>query len=854
MLLFTRFVHNTTPELGSTKHVYLSGVSDYPGLILKPIVDRIQYPQLVLERITMKYLVVIAVIAAAASAEWIDLGLDGLESAQINVIESTGSGMLVEIVTPGIEISQVFTEGNVYHELSIPGSIPNAGGEGHPSIPSISFMAAVPEAGISSITVEEAAWVELGSYTPSPMQPIPADDSYEPVPFTVVPSSYTGSHPADQASWINDGILRGVQLGRFNVAPVSWNADTGLLYAASRMVVRIEFSGSVSIDQRLHSRFWNNTFERTMVNSDILGEPITSISASSAPVKAYTRRQADDITEADLLILAGDDFVDTLMDEFVSKKMEQGYLTALVAAGSWTSTEIKTYIQTAYDTWTIPPSFVLFVGDSGDLPPYVANGMSGDNRYACVDGTDYIADIYNGRMVTGTDNYPAVQDKILKWEFDPLMDSSFWGNALCAGMIQTNGGTVATRWFLYTCEAVRDTYMNIYGKTVAREYVKDTNQSPPYYYRNDLPSAGEEVPSDITWDGNATGILASINSGVFLIQHRDHGGVTGWADPEFYTSDLSGLANGEMTPMVMSVNCLTGKFINDCFAENFFARDNGAVAIVAAVEVSYSYFNDYFCYGVYKSFNDEFTSPPFTYTQPGGNYLGGQALINGKLEMQAAAPFNPYGSWESYAEDEWDLFHWFGDPTMDMRTDVPHSLTVAAPYPLPPGSTSALFNVTDSRGPVENALVCMQHPGGLWVSGLTDTGGAVTLSFEPIGALQDITFMVTAHNALPYEGVINGVGIEDMTGGIVRASVGSPYPNPAASAVSFPMVLAGAGEVSISVYDIMGRTVDTIESGELASGSHSLVWNVSEVPQGIYMARIAGPGGRVENRRIVVAR
>ncbi|MCK5786341.1 MAG: T9SS type A sorting domain-containing protein, partial [Candidatus Sabulitectum sp.] len=479
---------------------------------------------------------------------------------------------------------------------------------------------------------------------------------------------------------------------------------------------------------------------------------------------------------------------------------------------------------------------------------------SGDNRYCCVDGSDYMADILNGRFVTGTNNYPGVEDKILKWEFDPLMDSSFWNNGLCAGMLQALGGTVADRWFCFTCETVRDTYQDIYGKTFVREYVKDTSAAPPYYYRSDLPSAGQMIPSDIVWDGDAAGILSSINSGVFLVQHRDHGGVNGWGDPAFYISDLAGLTNGEKTPIVMSINCLTGQFVNNCFAENFFARDNGAVAVVAAVEVSYSYFNDYFCYGVYKSFNDQYTSPPFTYTEPGGNYMGGQALINGKLEMQAAAPYNPYGSWESYAEDEWDLFQWFGDPTMDMRTDLPHSLTVSAPFNLPSGSSSAVFTVAEADGPVEGAMVCMQHTTGLWVSGVTNASGTVTLTFDPIGSLNDITYMVTAHNALPYEGVINGVGIEDTATGIVIASAGSPFPNPATSSITFPITLDGAGNVFITVFDIAGRSAGSVSSGNLEAGSHAIVWDVTEVPQGIYIARITSPDGSVNTRRVVIAR
>jgi len=804
----------------------------------------------------MKFILLSALLfTAVAAAEWIDFGVDGFLAAELTVIEATPSEILVEIVVPGMEVNRIVNDGTVYHELSIPGMIPNSAGEGHPSIPSMSFLAAVSDAGVSTITIEHAAWIELGLYNPSPLQPIPSDNSYEAIPFTVVPSSYVGIHPLQQTSWVSDGVLRGVDVGRINISPLRWDAENGMLYAAPRMLVRIGLGGSISIEQRLHSRFWDSTFRKYLVNADVLGSPVRTVSsADNHPVKADNRREADDITAADFLILAGDDFVDTMMDAFIAQKTEQGFLTALVAAGSWSQVEIKDYVQNAYDNWTIPPSFVLFVGDSGDLVPYTMNSMSGDNRYCCVDGSDYMADIYNGRFVTGTNNYPAVEEKILRWEFDPLMDSSFWNSGLCTGLLQANGGTVATRWFLFTCETVRDTYQNIYGKSFAREYVNDTSQPPPYYYRNDLPSAGQQIPLDIVWDGNAAGILESMNQGVFIVQHRDHGEVTGWSDPSFHTSDLSNLDNEEKTPMVMSMNCLTGQFTSNCFSENLFARQGGAVAVIAAVEVSYSYFNDYFCYGIYKSFNDEYTSPPFSYTEPGGGYLGGQALINGKLEMQAAAPYNPYGSWESYAEDEWDLFQWFGDPTMDMRTDLPHTITVDHTYYLPSGSTSAFFNISDAYGPVEGAMVCVMHDSGLWVSGVTDGSGSVSLGFEPLGDLNDITFMVTAHNALPCEGLINGVGIGELTSGIITASAGRPYPNPASSSIYFPVTLNGAGIVNITLFDIAGRTLNAVAYGELNAGTHILEWDVTETPQGIYMARITDGQGSVSSHRIVVAK
>lgn len=800
-------------------------------------------------------LLFLVLFLAPARAEWHDFGTVDASFARVAVLEATTGGMLLEVSVPGVDIAPVMMNGTIFHHIEVPGGTPAALETGAPMIPSLGFLAAIPETGGVQIVVEDANWIDLGVVNPYPMQPIPADNSYEPIPFTINTGYYdSGIHPSHEAAVVVDGVLRGVTIGRFNIAPFRWDASTGLLRAASRMRVRVTFDAALTVDRRLYSRFWEPTFRSCLVNSDVLGEPERSISADPLPVIATNPREAMEIDAADLLIIAGDDFADTMMSEFVSRKTAQGYLTAVVAAGSWTTAQIKSYIQNAYDNWSIPPSFILFVGDAPELPPYYANGMYGDNRYCCVDGGDYLADIYNSRFTTPTSHYPIAEAKVLKWEFDPLMDESFWGNALTAGMIQTEGGTVATRWFLFTLETVRDTYMNIYGKTVQREYVKDTTQPPPYYYRSDLPSAGQMVPSDIVWDGNAAGITSAINNGVFLVQHRDHGSVSGWADPPYTTSNLSSLTNGDKTPMVMSTNCQTGQFIENCFAENLFRMQGGAVGVIAAVQVSYSYFNDYVTYGLYKAFNDEYTSPPFTYTEPGGNYLAAQALMCSKLEMQAAAPFNPYGSWTSYAEDEWDLFHWFGDPTMDLRTEVPTANTVGAPFTLPAGSAQATFTVNGASGPVEGALVCMMHPDGLWASGLTDASGSVTLSFDPIGALNDITWMVTSHNTLPLEGVVNGVGIGEASAGVMRFSISQPRPNPASGMVWFPVSTPDGGVLEVTVFDTAGRVVAVVHEGEVTAGSHTLSWNTEGVPQGVYLVRVSTPSGNAATTRLVIAR
>ena len=808
----------------------------------------------------MKYilLIIIFTLAFSVSAEWVDFGIDG-SAAHLTLLESSATGMILELEIPGVELISETVNGVEYTHFNIPACTPTSEGEGCPTLPKVSFMAAIPENANINIIMEAGEVISLGEHTPYPMQPFLLENSNV-AEFTVSPEFYTGVvFPEEHVLVDITGILRGINTGRFSIIPFIYNGETGEVTVTPRMRIEIDFGGAVSVDRRLYSRFWRNTFRQNLINWEILGEPEMSVTSDlSRPAIARTREQAKYIDEADLLIMAGDDFFDTMIDDFITAKHNQGFITAAVAAGSWTSTEIKDYIQNAYDTWPIPPSFILFVGDDADITPYTSSptGIDTDNRYCCVDGSDWIADIFHGRFVTPTDFYEIVEDKILKWEFDPLMDEDFWNNALCAGMLETGGGTVSTRWFCFTLESVRDTYLNI-GKTVEREYVKDTSAPPPYYYRDYLPSAGQMVPADIVWDGSTSGIINSINSGVFLAQHRDHGSQSGWSHPSFTISDLSSLTNGEKTPMVFSFNCSTGLFVGGtCFAEVMFRMDGGAVMVVAANGGSFSYFNDYMVYGMYYAFNDEFTSPPAPYTFPQGNYLAGQSMMCGKLEMQEAAPYNPYSY--DLSEETWDLFHIFGDPTMDMRTEVPVPLIVAAPAELPVGTTEATFTVSIADGPVDGAMVCLRKEDeDLYASGLTDATGTVVLTFDPITIASNAPWMSTAHNTLPEEGIILGPGGVGEESGTAITAFGLPYPNPCSGRMSFPVSLASSGNVDIDIFDITGRLVHTISSGTLESGEHSLIWNGRiedrTAPAGIYMVRLKGDN-LTETYRVVLTR
>jgi len=84
------------------------------------------------------------------------------------------------------------------------------------------------------------------------------------------------------------------------------------------------------------------------------------------------------------------------------------------------------------------------------------------------------------------------------------------------------------------------------------------------------------------------------------------------------------------------------------------------------------------------------------------------------------------------------------------------------------------------------------------------------------------------------------------------------FPNPALDRTTFSFSLPVQGRVSLEVYDLRGRRVAVLEDGELAPGSHQIVWNGRDtaggaVASGVYQARLRAQG-RVLTQRVNIIR
>jgi hypothetical protein len=78
--------------------------------------------------------------------------------------------------------------------------------------------------------------------------------------------------------------------------------------------------------------------------------------------------------------------------------------------------------------------------------------------------------------------------------------------------------------------------------------------------------------------------------------------------------------------------------------------------------------------------------------------------------------------------------------------------------------------------------------------------------------------------------------------------LGAAYPNPFNAVVTIPFALPRASEVRLSVYDLHGREVAVLVSGELSAGQHSVQWNGINAASGLYFIRLRTPNGVLSSK------
>jgi len=619
----------------------------------------------------------------------------------LNLINASGTELLIEYSVHEISLEEIEVNGNKMIKPIIAGSIlPNDAGM--PDLPGYGRYFAIPTDAKVELEILSTRKEIIKNVDIVPAPRIPLDTETGPLEYTQNMEVYSTSsfYPEAPVTLSDITEIRGVDAAILGITPFQYNPVTKELIVYKDIRIRISFNGGSNKfgEDRLRSIWWDSILSDVFINYSSL--PLTKYSTSTSRTEDY-----------EYIIITPDDPIFTAWADSLSIfRNEQGIRTGVVTTteiGGNTVTAIENYIDNAYNNWDIPPSAVLLLGDYGTtgssiVAPIWNNYCVSDNIFADVSNND-MPDVILARMTAqNEDHLSTMIGKILEYERNPSTNSNFYDNPVTALGWQTE------RWFQICSESVGGFWNNELGKDQVRinaVYEGNPDVDPwstatnTYTVLNVFGPNGQGYipasPSELGgWTGgSALAINNAINSGAFMLQHRDHGSITGWGEPDYDIGDLNGLNNEDLV-FVFSINCLTGKF-NDTqtsFAEAFHRHEQGALGLTAASEVSYSFVNDTFVWGMYDNMWKEFL-PQYGVAPSESDWIR-PAFANaaGKYFLQQSSwPYNT-----SNKEVTYNLFHHHGGAFSTVHSEMPQQLTVEHNYELMAGLES--FFVTADEG------------------------------------------------------------------------------------------------------------------------------------------------------------
>jgi hypothetical protein len=494
------------------------------------------------------------------------------QPAEPNLSLLSANPMEIELhaTLPGAYAESVTGNGAIYTRLTAPGySFPAV--YGLPELPVLRREVEIPFGAQVSIEIISAQYTDhtldnLGLSPIYPMQPpVPKVQGVEDnQPFRIDTKYYTNGalYPSNIVSVGAPYIIRGHRIVQVEVWPVAYTPSQGNLRLYSQVSFRLTLSGSdIATTNSLADRYSSPAFDPTL----------------SQQVLNYNQGRPLALnSQTGYLIITADAYANAIAP-LVTLRQSRGFDVTLTPQSTipngTTTAGLKTYIQTAYNTWPIPPSYVLLVGDTNTIPTWTGPviGTSTDLYYVTMDGeSDWHPDIGRGRFPVRTAQQTTnMVDKYL--QYATLTGQERW---------------LKTASFPATC----DRYTVAEG---THNYVIGTYSSPGGWtgtFPTD-PALGGDKLYCVTYSATHQDLIDQFNQGRWAIIYSGHGSYDGW-EMSFTPTDVNNLTGYGMYPFVASHACLSGDFGQpEVFGETWVLQQNKG-ALVYWGSSTYSYWDE----------------------------------------------------------------------------------------------------------------------------------------------------------------------------------------------------------------------------------------------------------------------
>ncbi len=627
-------------------------------------------------------------------------------SIQLQRLE--GDLVRIEVTLDGFHRRLVDADGSRFEEIVLPG----AGTTRIPGLPALPVLrqrllgAADAAPQIVSITADT---LRFDGVVPAPHTPRPKRCGGDWPERTACDAAWYSSGAAFPETWATvgrGGLLRSIPVVELSLSPFRYHPQTRQLEVAHRLVITLSMGplDGATLPARAYSRPFREEVKRAFL------DPLPAL--REGPTGAAER----------LLILAHDDLAPA-MGEFIAWKRAAGLdvdLVLLSAVGS-TWSDVAQFLSDEYFDAPVAPTYVLLVGD-GEGPttvPYVPSpfGCASDFLYTTVDGDDLYSDFLIGRFSADALADAALQaDKVIGYERDLMPQDGAWvPRSICISSSEGSGSS---------------------SDDLRSDVICGVQDAAGYETTKLYNSLGNDT---------ATNVSAAINEGLGWVSYLGHGSGTSWAttSPPYSNNHITQLQNSGMLPVIMDVSCSNGGFDGgggDCLAEAWLKT--GEAGDLRGAIGSYS------------------ASTPAAWDEPAEMAIGfakaileddisryGEACLAARGYMMDVLP--GYGSIEEVCHQ----YVIFGDPSLQLRSEVPWTPEVQLPGVIPVGLPSMEVTVTRDGAPVAGASVVVRKGDEFYTAAQTGPDGVAAPTIAPVtpGA---IDVWVTAPNASAWEGTV----------------------------------------------------------------------------------------------------
>ena len=644
-------------------------------------------------------LMVLMLTASITMAQTYTYSVRGQQGFSLS--DKTRDGMHVSYELGSFTLDQLNYRGEEMSEISIKGIVlPNTAGS--PNLPTESRMMAIPQGANATLNVVHTERQVIKNVNIAPALRIQAeaedpDTDYKKDPKVYNKNAFYPENPFE----ISRTYIRGVDAVTLSITPFQYNPVTKELRVYTDVELSISYEGGTGHfgEDRLRSPYWDPILAAELMNYDQL--PVIDYEAR---MQQWLRDGADGAEY--LIITPNNDDWAPYAQQLKDFRTKQGIITEVYRIDEMpatTTAQMKTWFHNAYNTWTIAPVAVCMLGDHNTnmaqgIPaevtshPYSSTCIT-DNFYSDAAGNDNLPDMVFSRLVAqNAAELPVFVSKQIDYETNPNMDPDFYSSPITAL------GWQDERWF-QICSEVFGGYMRnhnytpqrincIYSGAPGNSWSSNQNTSMVVNYFG--PSGMNYIPATPSEMGGWTGgtpdqVVQAVNNGTFWVQHRDHGLDEGWGEPAVRNQHIDQMNNVGKLPFVMSINCQTGMFNytgsnGNCFTEKWMRRtyngeNAGAVGVLSPTEVSYSFVNDAFVWGVYDLFDGNFM-PDYGPFQPAapqtGNWRPAFGNAAGKYFLaQSSWPSNPDSKDITYT-----MFTAHCDAFLRIYTQVPQTMAV----------------------------------------------------------------------------------------------------------------------------------------------------------------------------------